>query len=138
MTLHEVSCLPYELSKHVLALKAIHVRLGGPLCLSLGVPNLVAVPHADVRQSPCWRKGPSDGLNGKQTLCNACGSRYLVRRATPDALTSRKLWVGFRFVLDIRNEEHVGPGAKLRVFIRVLLSRRRPKEQLAFKATCLD
>ncbi len=77
-------------------------------------------------------------MNGKKTLCNACGSRYLVRRATLDALTSRKFWVGFRCALDIRDEEHVGPGGKLRDRMRFLLSRRRRKEQPAFKATCPD
>mmetsp|Transcript_2009 Transcript_2009/g.5983 ORF Transcript_2009/g.5983 Transcript_2009/m.5983 type:complete len:158 (+) Transcript_2009:166-639(+) len=49
----------------------------------MGRPAAIGGPcsHCHVRQSPCWRKGPSDGLNGKKTLCNACGSRYLTKGA---------------------------------------------------------
>ncbi|GLC75615.1 hypothetical protein PLESTF_001665500 [Pleodorina starrii] len=36
---------------------------GGPCC------------HCGTSQTPCWRKGPPE----KPTLCNACGSRYLVK-----------------------------------------------------------
>ncbi|GFR51676.1 hypothetical protein Agub_g14119 [Astrephomene gubernaculifera] len=31
--------------------------------------------HCGTTQTPCWRKGPPE----KPTLCNACGSRYLVK-----------------------------------------------------------
>ena len=33
--------------------------------------------HCDRTSSPCWRKGPPE----KPTLCNACGSRYLVKKS---------------------------------------------------------
>ncbi|GIL52227.1 hypothetical protein Vafri_8155 [Volvox africanus] len=36
---------------------------GGPCC------------HCGTSQTPCWRRGPPE----KPTLCNACGSRYLVK-----------------------------------------------------------
>lgn len=38
-------------------------RLGGPCC------------HCRVSSSCCWRKGPPE----KPVLCNACGSRFLVK-----------------------------------------------------------
>ncbi|KAK9861201.1 hypothetical protein WJX84_003415 [Apatococcus fuscideae] len=33
--------------------------------------------HCDRTSSPCWRKGPPE----KPTLCNACGSRFLVKKS---------------------------------------------------------
>ena len=49
-------------------------------CLTLGlVFDSQHPPLSGRTQSPCWRKGPPE----KNTLCNACGARWLVRALLP-------------------------------------------------------
>lgn len=47
--------------------------------------------HCGTSSTPCWRRGPP----GKETLCNACGARFLVKKNLdgyfPSSTTPRQL-----------------------------------------------
>lgn len=55
--------------------------------------------HCGRTHTPCWRKGPPE----KAVLCNACGSRWLVKRSLdgyfPAAAGSKPLASGNRIVV---------------------------------------